>query len=165
MIRTSLFALSFSLLTACVSVETHHSHDTDETRPPPGSNLMLRAPITISDDLEVIISDVVIPPGATVPAHYHPGEEFLYVIEGSAVHVEAGKPDQILSAGDAYVIPPEAEHAPRGAEAKPGVGASGRLLGCEPLVGCDRGAKAVARLGEIEVIARCDVTAGQRREE
>ncbi len=75
---------------------------------------MMRAPITISDDLEVIISDVVIPPGATVPAHYHPGEEFLYVIEGSAVHVEAGKPDQILSAGDAYVIPPEAEHAPRG---------------------------------------------------
>ena len=92
-----------------------HSHSLDEARkPPPGSNLMLRAPITISDDLEVIISDVVIPPGATVPRHYHPGEEFLYVIEGSAVHVEAGKADQVLSAGDAYVIPPEAEHAPRG---------------------------------------------------
>lgn len=75
---------------------------------------MLRGPITISDDLEVIISDVVIPPGAEVPRHYHPGEEFLYVIEGSAIHVEEGKPDQILSAGDSYVIPPEAEHAPRG---------------------------------------------------
>ena len=75
---------------------------------------MLRAPITIAEGLEVIISDVVIPPNATVPAHYHPGEEFLYVIEGSAVHVEAGKPDRILKAGDAYVIPPQAEHAPRG---------------------------------------------------
>jgi quercetin dioxygenase-like cupin family protein len=82
--------------------------------PPPGSNEMLRAPITIADGLEVIISDVVIPPNATVPRHYHPGEEFLYVIEGSAVHVEEGKPEQILKAGDAYVIPPRAVHAPRG---------------------------------------------------
>ncbi len=87
----------------------------DATRyPPPGSNQMLRAPLTIADGLEVIISDVVIPPNATVPRHYHPGEEFLYVIEGSAVHVEEGKDDRILSAGDAYVIPPLAIHAPRG---------------------------------------------------
>ena len=75
---------------------------------------MLRAPITIADGLEVIISDVVIPPNATVPRHYHPGEEFLYVLTGSAVHVEESKPDQILKAGDAYVIPPRAVHAPRG---------------------------------------------------
>ncbi len=88
--------------------------DADTHRPPPGSNLMLRAPITIGEGLEAIISDVVIPPNATVPAHYHPGEEFLYVIEGSAVHVEEGKPDRILKAGDTYVIPPKAPHAPRG---------------------------------------------------
>jgi quercetin dioxygenase-like cupin family protein len=77
---------------------------------------MLRAPITVAEGLEVIISDVVIPPNATVPRHYHPGEEFIYVIEGSAVHIEEGKPDQILRAGDTYVIPPGAEHAPRGGE-------------------------------------------------
>ena len=75
---------------------------------------MLRAPISIAEGLEVIISDVVIPPNGAVPRHYHPGEEFLYLIEGSAVHVEEGKEDQILKAGDAYVIPPKAEHAPRG---------------------------------------------------
>jgi len=109
-----LFGLSVLILSGCVSVTAHHHDHEDTMRPPPGSNQMLRAPITISDDLEVIISDVVIPPGATVPRHYHPGEEFLYVIEGSAVHVEEGKEDQVLSAGDAYVIPPEAEHAPRG---------------------------------------------------
>lgn len=81
---------------------------------PPGSNQMLRAPITIADGLEVIISDVIIPPNQTVPRHYHPGEEFLYVIEGSAVHVEEGRADQVLAAGDSYVIPPRAVHAPRG---------------------------------------------------
>jgi quercetin dioxygenase-like cupin family protein len=56
----------------------------------------------------------VIPPNATVPRHYHPGEEFVYVLEGSAVHVEQGKPDRILKAGDTYVIAPRAIHAPRG---------------------------------------------------
>lgn len=75
---------------------------------------MLRANLTHDPHLEVIISDVVIPAGATVPQHFHPGEEFVYVIEGSAVHVEDGKPDQILSAGDSYIIPPDAIHAPRG---------------------------------------------------
>lgn len=111
------------ILSACFAVTSHaaHSHDPSDEKsseaehvPPPGSNEMLRSPITIADGLEVIISDVVIPPNATVPAHYHPGEEFLYVISGSAVHVEEGKPDQILEAGDAYAIPPRAVHAPRG---------------------------------------------------
>ena len=112
-LKASFAALG--MLCACASVEHHHSESaSDMALPPPGSNLMLRGPITISDGLEVIISDVIIPAGATVPRHFHPGEEFVYVISGSAVHVEAGKDDQILSAGDAYVIPPEAEHAPRG---------------------------------------------------
>lgn len=110
--RVTWFLMSVLTLGGCVSVD--HQHHSTETSPPPGSNLMLRAPITISDGLEVIISDVVIPPGATVPRHFHPGEEFVYVIQGSAVHVEQGKPDQVLQAGDGYVIPPEAEHAPRG---------------------------------------------------
>jgi quercetin dioxygenase-like cupin family protein len=84
------------------------------SHPPAGSNQVLRAPVTTTDGLEVIISDVVIPPNAAVPRHYHPSEEFVYVLEGSAIHVEEGKPEQVLSAGDAYVIPPHAIHAPRG---------------------------------------------------
>ena len=96
------------------SVPLLHSEDDVGQRPPPGSNQMLRAPLSLAEGLEVIISDVVIPPGATVPRHYHPGEEFIYVLEGSAVHVEEGQPDRTLKAGDAYVIPARAEHAPRG---------------------------------------------------
>ena len=114
--RALISFVAVAALSACVSVQQTHRHVTpvEAAKPPPGSNLMMRAPITISDDLEVIISDVVIPAGASVPRHFHPGEEFVYVIEGSAVHVEDGKPDQILREGDAYVIPPQAEHAPRG---------------------------------------------------
>lgn len=90
-----------------------NASNSESYKPPPGSNQMLRAPITIADGLEVIISDVVIPPNQTVPRHYHPGEEFIYIIEGSAVHIEENKADQILKAGDTYVIEPYAEHSPR----------------------------------------------------
>ncbi len=113
--RVTLWAFTALLLSACVSVhEQHAAHDHRADGPPPGSNMMLRGPITVAEGLEVIISDVVIPPGATVPRHYHPGEEFVYIIEGSAVHVEEGKPDRLVSAGEAMTIPPEAVHAPRG---------------------------------------------------
>ena len=82
--------------------------------PPPGSNEVLRSMLAGTPGVEVIISDVVIPPNGQVPRHYHPGEEFLYVIEGSAIHVEEGKPDLPLRAGDSYAIPPRAIHSPRG---------------------------------------------------
>ena len=105
-----LLAISLS---ACTS--QHARHEISQHIPlPSGSNMMLRAPITISEGLEVIVSDVIIPPKATIPRHYHPGEEFVYIIEGYAVHVEEGKPDQILEKGDAYVIPPNTVHSPRG---------------------------------------------------
>ena len=111
-ILTALFATSCDIPHADDRSGELDAHA--ERYPPPGSNEMLRAPITIANGLEVIISDVVIPPNATVPRHYHPGEEFLYVLKGSAIQVEEGKPDQILKAGDAYVIAPRAVHAPRG---------------------------------------------------
>ncbi len=116
--KVYLIVLTVLLFASCASPhrdESSRAQVADSKRSsPPGSNQMLRAPITVADGLEVIISDVVIPPNATVPRHYHPGEEFLYVLEGSAVHVEEGKPDRILRAGDTYVIPPRAIHAPRG---------------------------------------------------
>ncbi len=115
--KVNVVVLAALLAVSCDTASqdnTSSAQVADATRyPPPGSNQMLRAPITAADGLEVIISDVVIPPNAAVPRHYHPGEEFLYVIEGSAVHIEEGKDDRIFSVGDAYVIPPRAIHAPR----------------------------------------------------
>ena len=82
--------------------------------PPPGSTELLRTEIKAADNIEVIVANVFLPPGVEVPRHYHPGEEFLYVVQGSAVHVEEGRADQELKAGEAYVIPPEVIHAPYG---------------------------------------------------
>ncbi len=70
----------------------------------PGSKTVLVAPLETAEGLEVIISDVYIPAHGEVPPHSHPGEEFVYVIEGSAIHVEEGQADRVYSAGEAFVI-------------------------------------------------------------
>ncbi len=79
----------------------------------PGSNTVLQTPLALADGLEVIVSDVVIPPSSAVPRHCHPGQEILVLVEGTAVHVEHGKPDLPLVPGEAYAIPAGAIHAPR----------------------------------------------------
>lgn len=81
---------------------------------PPGSNEVLAADLESAPGFSIIISDVVIPAGKTVPKHTHPGEEFVYVVEGAAIHVEDGSEDRVLKAGDAMVIRRERAHAPRG---------------------------------------------------
>ncbi len=131
--KSALFA-ALSGLTLCgtllgttlsVKAHPHPEHLSQAPAPPvstpplpypqnlkPGSNEMLRAPTTMAEGVEVIISDVIIPPNSSLPRHYHPGEEFIYVIEGSVVHVEANQPDRIMRAGDTVVIPAKVEHAP-----------------------------------------------------
>lgn len=83
---------------------------------PPGSNEVLKAGLESAPDLEVILSDVVIPAKSAVPRHFHPGEEFVYVLEGSAIHVEEGAADRVYGAGEAFVIRRGKVHAPRAGE-------------------------------------------------
>lgn len=78
---------------------------------------VIRTPASFADDVEIIVSDVRIAPDAEVPGHSHAAEELVYVIEGSAIHVEEGLPERTLRAGDMAVIPPEAVHRPRGGPA------------------------------------------------
>lgn len=111
--RFLLSIVLFSFVSGCERSQSD-SVTCEVLLPPPGSNEVLRSKVRVADNLEVIISNVFIPPGVVVPRHYHPGEEFLYVVQGSAVQVEEGQADRELVAGDAYVIPPEAIHAPYG---------------------------------------------------
>lgn len=115
--------IAAALLLAACAHDPGHQHDPGHDHHhaeghvhalPPGSNEMMRAPIQAAPGLEVIVSDVIIPPNASVPWHHHPGEEFVYVIEGSAIHREEGQADILLEAGDTYAIPPQARHSPVG---------------------------------------------------
>jgi quercetin dioxygenase-like cupin family protein len=40
-----------------------------------------------------------IPPGSSTPRHYHPGQELAYVLEGTGVMHEIGKPSMPIKPG------------------------------------------------------------------
>ena len=56
---------------------------------------------------------VEILPGMTSPRHTHPGEEIIYVLEGSLEYQVEGKPPVTLKPGDVLFIPAETIHAAR----------------------------------------------------
>jgi quercetin dioxygenase-like cupin family protein len=60
---------------------------------------------------EVVQVRVDFDPGYASPRHTHPGEEIVYVIEGSLEYEVEGKPPVTLKAGDALFIPAKAIHA------------------------------------------------------
>lgn len=62
---------------------------------------------------EVVQVRVDIAPGVSFPRHWHPGEEIIYVIEGSLEYQLDGKPPVTLKAGDVLFVPARAIHTAR----------------------------------------------------
>jgi quercetin dioxygenase-like cupin family protein len=54
---------------------------------------------------EVVVSQVTIPANTSFPKHWHPGEEFVYILEGSVVFWQKDKADVILKKGDVIKVP------------------------------------------------------------
>lgn len=59
---------------------------------------------------EVIVSITTVPPQTKLPKHWHPGEEFAYVLEGSLVLWQEGKPDEYYRKGDVGKVPLKQVH-------------------------------------------------------
>jgi quercetin dioxygenase-like cupin family protein len=60
---------------------------------------------------EAIQARVEFDPGAEFGKHLHPGEEIIYVLEGSLEYQIEGKPPVTLKAGDVLFIPAGTIHA------------------------------------------------------
>jgi len=60
---------------------------------------------------EVIQVRVDIASGVVAPNHTHPGEEIIYVLEGTLEYEVEGKPPMTLKAGDVLFIPAGTPHA------------------------------------------------------
>ncbi|MFA0049522.1 cupin domain-containing protein [Vibrio breoganii] len=69
------------------------------------SSLLEGAPGT-----EVIVSRVTIPPNTSLPKHWHPGEEFAYIIDGSVTLWQKGKQDVLLTKGQVAKVPLKQVH-------------------------------------------------------
>jgi quercetin dioxygenase-like cupin family protein len=60
---------------------------------------------------EVVQVRVELAPGVSFPKHTHPGEEIIYVLEGSLEYQVEGKEPVTLKAGDVLFIPAGKTHA------------------------------------------------------
>ena len=70
--------------------------------PPEGLKLenLLKAELEGFEGAEVIVSRVTVPPNTSLPKHWHPGEEFAYILEGSCYLWQDGKEDILGRTGD-----------------------------------------------------------------
>jgi len=62
---------------------------------------------------EVIQNRVDLDPDAPAIRHWHPGEEIIYVLEGTLEYEIDGRPNQTVTAGEALMVPAETVHAVR----------------------------------------------------
>ena len=69
---------------------------------------------------EVIQARVELAPGVAFGNHWHPGEEIVYVLEGSLEYQVEGKPPVTLKAGDVLFIPAKTVHAAKNVGSGPG---------------------------------------------
>ena len=60
---------------------------------------------------EVIQARVELAPGVASPKHTHPGEEIIYLLEGTMEYDVEGKPPVTLKVGDVLFIPAGTVHA------------------------------------------------------
>ena len=85
--------------------EVHQVYDA-----PQGINQVLEGPIEFDPGHSLIVGDLNMPASAAIPRHYHYGEEFLYVLGGSATVSRAGMADVVLEPGKGLRIAPGVVH-------------------------------------------------------
>ena len=107
--RSAIWLLCLSLV---VSAYLPGSVQADQ--PAAGASLvaesLLRDTIQGVEGKEIIVSRVSFPPHTELPWHWHPGEEFFYVIEGSITLKRRGESDVPTVEGDVQKIAPEVVH-------------------------------------------------------
>ena len=72
---------------------------------------LLRDTLELSSGIEVIMSYVEVPKATTLPYHFHPGEEFAYLLEGSGELILKDKSKSTIKAGEAGKVPLKQVHS------------------------------------------------------
>ena len=110
---TTRILVLVALMGACSTIG--HTAEPQEAPKVQAENL-LRESIAGVEGREIIVSRVSFPPHTELPWHWHPGEEFFYVIEGSVTLKRRGESDVRTGEGDAQKIAPEIIHTGRTGE-------------------------------------------------
>jgi quercetin dioxygenase-like cupin family protein len=70
---------------------------------------------------EVVQARVELDPGVVAPKHWHPGEEIIYVLEGTLEYQLEGKPPVTVKTGGVLFIPAHTVHSAKNVGSGPGV--------------------------------------------
>jgi quercetin dioxygenase-like cupin family protein len=97
-----------------MSATEDHSHPSGAIQQAPG---LWRTDLQRQDlsvpGREVIQSRVDIGPEAPLVKHTHPGEEIIYILDGSLEYQIEGQPPKTFNAGEALTVPAGVVHAVR----------------------------------------------------
>jgi quercetin dioxygenase-like cupin family protein len=72
--------------------------------------VLLRTDLAGTEGQEGVVWLIEIAPGAATGKHYHPGQEFVYVLEGAGRTEMEGKSPVTLQVGEAMYLPPGQVH-------------------------------------------------------
>jgi len=72
--------------------------------------VLLRTDLAGTEGQEGVMWLIEIAPGAATGKHYHPGQEFVYVLEGAGHTEVEGRPPVTVEAGQALYLPPGQVH-------------------------------------------------------
>jgi len=101
--------LGIFLTAPALASDQEHAPAAETPSGPKLENLM-RAQLEVLAGGEIIVSRVTIPPHTSLPKHWHPGEEFAYILEGSCYLWQDGKEDLLGQAGDVLKVPLKQVH-------------------------------------------------------
>ncbi len=96
---------------------------TDEQEPaqePIARTMLLKPDVTGIGGKEALVLEVEFAPGAVGGKHFHPGDELVYMLEGSITLEVEGKPPATFKAGDTFHIPSKVVHAGKNASTTAG---------------------------------------------
>lgn len=74
----------------------------EELKPQPRRDILERHDQSGVAGKEIVVGTALIPPGAAVGYHTHPGDESGFVFKGTLTLKTKGQPDRVLHAGDSF---------------------------------------------------------------
>jgi quercetin dioxygenase-like cupin family protein len=109
---TILTILAVSIFTSCSNEKESQNFESKEdvVQSLKIENL-LRDSLALAEGVEVVLSYIEIPKNTTLPSHYHPGEEFVYLIRGSGELTLKDKSKIIIKAGETAKVPLKHVHS------------------------------------------------------
>jgi len=84
----------------------------DSWKPPVGATGVFDAEPGAAPGHRLMVTDLTLGADAVGAAHSHPWEEYLYILEGSAVLAIENEQPRMLRAGDKVTIPARMVHTP-----------------------------------------------------